>query len=219
MTPEPVDRALMERIEASLRADLRPVRPLPPAWALILILMAIFAATAIGGAGILGLHGWHNLAAAAATAIFVPLAGQAVLLAEASVQAIVPGARRVAHPAVLAGAACLLMVAIFAAVLHDYRVVRFVPAGLVCLRAGLIWAAPAGIGAWLVLRRGYAVDRRAAGLAAGALAGFAGITMLELHCPNLQLAHVAVWHTAVAPLAALAGYFLGSKRRAAELMQ
>jgi len=91
-----------------------------------------------------------------------------------------------------------------------------------CLKAGLAWSLPAGVLSWLVLRRGFAVDRTAAGIAAGAFAGLAGLTVLELHCPNFRLPHVAVWHVAVPPLVALAGwalYFFGSKRSAAELMQ
>ena len=34
-----------------------------------------------------------------------------------------------------------------------------------------------------------------------------------------DMPHVVVWHVAVVPIAALAGYLVGSKRKAAELMQ
>ena len=36
----------------------------------------------------------------------------------------------------------------------------------------------------------------------GCAPGLGGILMLELHCPNFQLAHLLVWHTAVVPVSA-----------------
>jgi hypothetical protein len=220
MTPDdPVDPVVVARIDEALRADLRPARPVPSTGALVAMLFAVFAAIAVLGAYWLGFYGARRLGAAALAAILVPLAGQALLLAEAGANAMVPGSRRAAHPGVLAGAACLLMIAIFAALFRDYRTDSFVRQGVSCLKAGLLWAAPAALGAWLVLRRGFAVDSRAAGVAIGALGGLAGLAVLELHCPNFRLAHIAVWHIAGVPVAAVAGYFLGSKRRAAELMQ
>jgi hypothetical protein len=46
-------------------------------------------------------------------------------------------------------------------------------------------------------------------LAAGTLAGLAGVGMLELHCPNFQATHILVWHTAVVPVSAALGALLG----------
>jgi hypothetical protein len=34
------------------------------------------------------------------------------------------------------------------------------------------------------------------------------VTMLELHCVNLQAPHVLLWHTAVMPVSATAGALL-----------
>jgi hypothetical protein len=93
---------------------------------------------------------------------------------------------------------------------HNYSVEDFVPRGVACLVAGLATAAPAGIGAWFLLRRGFAVDGRAAGLTVGALAGSAGVAMLELHCANLQAWHILVWHTAVMPLSGFTGWLLAT---------
>jgi hypothetical protein len=69
-------------------------------------------------------------------------------------------------------------------------------------------AVPTGIASWLVLHRGFAVNRTAAGLSAGTLAGLAGLAMLEIHCPNFHAMHVMVWHTAVIPISGLAGALL-----------
>src|SRR4051812_22850045 len=43
---------------------------------------------------------------------------------------------------------------------------------------GLLHAIPAALISWLVLRRGFAVNSLAAGLAIGTLAGMAGVSML-----------------------------------------
>jgi hypothetical protein len=43
----------------------------------------------------------------------------------------------------------------------------------------------------------------------GTLAGLAGVTMLELHCINLETLHVMLWHTAVMPVSAAAGALVG----------
>jgi hypothetical protein len=72
----------------------------------------------------------------------------------------------------------------------------------------LFHAIPAALASWLLLRRGFAVNSVAAGLVAGTLAGLAGVTMLELHCANLQAPHVMLWHTAVMPVSAAAGALL-----------
>jgi hypothetical protein len=77
-----------------------------------------------------------------------------------------------------------------------------VHAGLACLIAGLVNAIPIGLAGWWLLRRGFSVNPKDAAIAAGTLAGLGGILMLELHCPNFQLAHLLVWHTAVVPVSA-----------------
>jgi len=217
-----LDSTLVERMAAAARRDLRPVRPLPGTGKLVLMLFAIFAAVAITGAIVLGFFGFKRLSPGAIAVIFPELCGLALLTAAVFAASMVPGSRRPFHPAVLLALSCLLMDSAFLLLFPDHSVGRFVPQGLVCFRAGLVWAAPAGVLGWLVLRRGFAVHGSAAGIAAGSFAGLAGLAMLELHCPNFRLPHIAVWHIAVVPASALAGwgvYFLGSKRKAAELMQ
>jgi hypothetical protein len=217
VTPTPVDPVLLEQIEGKLRAGLRPVRPRPALGVLVAALLAIVAAVALWGAKTLGFYGWRKLGTAEAVAIFVALLGAVAVLAMACVRAKIPGSRRVAHPAVLMGAVCVLMAGVFAVTFPDRRTDGFIRQGWPCLRAGLIWAGPAGLAIWLALRRGFAVDGRAAGVAIGGLAGLAGLTMLELHCPNFRLAHIAVWHTAAVPIAAGVGYVLGLAKQSRDL--
>lgn len=219
---ESPDRELMTRITVSMTRDLKPERPLRSAAAAVSSLLVVFLAMAVLGAATLGFFGLIRLSSGAIALIFPALAGLTLLAAAASVNAMTPGSKRPFHPAVLMVAACGLMAAIFLLIFRDTSLGRFVPQGLACMRTGLLWAIPTAVFSWILLRRGYAVNRAAAGIACGTLAGLAGLTVLELHCPNFRLWHILVWHLAVVPIAAAivgAIYFFGSKRRAAELMQ
>lgn len=210
--PPQVDPELVDRISGSIRSSLSPVRPLPPAWLLKSALFAICAAVALAGAAALGLYGIKKLSAMEIALIFPALGIFTWLAATLSVGEMTPGSRRRLSPARLLVAGSLSLAAVFALLFHDYRVDRFVPQGLICLTAGLLHALPAGLASWLLLQRGFAVNPAAAGLAAGTLASLAGVTMLELHCANLQALHVIVWHTAVIPVSGLAGAALGWSR-------
>src|SRR5437588_6888680 len=202
MTPDP---ALLERIAAAIRSDLRPVRRMPPVWLLSAALFALFAATSLFGASVLGFFGLHRLSDEGIAAIFPPLTALALLAAGASAGAMIPGSRRPYPPAGLLAAALILLGGVFSFLFRDYRTDSFVRQGTVCLAVGLLWAVVAAAGAWLLLRRGFAVERRAAGIAVGTFAGLTGVTVLELHCPNLRMPHIVVWHLAVLLIAALAG--------------
>jgi hypothetical protein len=131
----------------------------------------------------------------------------------AGAAAMVPAARQIVRPLVLAAVATAGLAALFALVLHDYSTARFVDRGIRCLKAGLMDAVPAALLVWLVVRRGFVLDSAAAGAAAGTIAGLAGVLMLELHCPLLEAPHAMVWHVAVVPLCALAGAAAGRFRR------
>lgn len=210
-----VDPALIGRVSTALTASLRPVRPMAPAWMLASELMAISAIVAVAGAGWLGFYGIRKLSVAETAAIFIALVIFSWLAALLSVAETTPGGLRWKNPEIMdpvmrnPGMLLLAVMAIWlgmdAALFHDYELGAFVRQGMSCLRAGLAVAIPAGIGSWLVLRRGFAVNPPTAGIAAGTLAGLAGLTMLEIHCPNFRAPHVMVWHTAVIPVSALAG--------------
>lgn len=203
--PHSVPAAVLERIVGSVGASLEPVRPLLPAPVLSGALVLVVAAIAVLGGLRTGLQGVELLSAAQRLLIFGALLLLTSLVAARTVREWVPGsAARVAGPAVVAGVA-LVLLAVFALVFHDYRATQFVPAGLRCLVAGTLHAAVAAplIG-WL-LRRGYAVHAVSAGLVAGGLAGLAGVSLLELHCPNFEAPHVLVWHVLVVPLSAAVG--------------
>ncbi len=199
-----VDPALLARITASLGASLAPVRPLPAPWKLIALLILIWSATASAASVLLGAYGIAHLSLPQTAAIFPLLTALAILSASLSVAQIIPGSRQLLSPRLLLATACAALLVLFPLLFQDYTITNFLRSGNRCLTAGISVAFPAGLLAWLVLRRGYAVNRAAAGLAAGTLAGLTGVTMLELHCPNLEVFHVLLWHTAVIPVSALA---------------
>jgi len=211
--PEP-DSALLDRVTGAIGSSLSPVRPLAPAWMLSAALVLWCAAMALAGGFILKPHGVQHMDSVQRLAIF-PLLGLLISLGSAvAASQMVPGSRRVMAPSTLALCACLLLAAVFGAVFPDHRLERFVPEGLKCLTAGLAQAIPAAAGMWWILRRGFAVDSLAAGFAQGALAGLAGVAMLELHCPNFELLHILVWHIAVLPVAGLLGMAVARWRSA-----
>jgi hypothetical protein len=206
---EVVDPSILARIAKSIESTMKPVRPLAPTWMLAGGLALLCVAVAVGGAAKAGFHGIEKLSALERGVIFPGLLIFIALAAVSWVSEMIPGSGRVVSAKVLLAGGCAGMLAVFAAVFHDYHAEHFVAAGVVCLMVGLLHAIPAGVICWLVLRRGFAVDAVAAGLAAGTLAGLAGLGMLELHCANLEAAHVMVWHTAVVVVSGMVGAAIG----------
>jgi hypothetical protein len=200
--PDP-DPALLDKIAAAIQRDIRPGRPLPPAWVLACALGLIFAATTLIVAALLGLHGVHAMNGIQ-TVIFAAVAALAGRAAMAWTAETIPGSPRQESSAALLAVSCALLAALFAVLFRDELNGPFVSPGVACLKAGVLTAVPVGLAGWWLLRRGFAVSPSGAALAAGTLAGLAGVAMLELHCPNFQTWHVLVWHTAVVPVSAAA---------------
>ncbi len=203
-----VDPELLKRVTNSIGSSFEPVRPLPPSWALTTVLALICMAVGGVSAAGLGLFGVHKLSGLEAAVIFPALVILIWLSANTTVSEMIPGSRRLVWPGTLLGAGCLALISIFGILFHDYETENFLSQGIVCLRAGLLLAIPTALASWLILRRGFAVNPIGAGLAAGTLAGLAGVTMLELHCANLEAPHVMLWHTAVMALSAAGGALL-----------
>ncbi len=204
-----VEAALLKRIADSINPSLRPVRPLPPTWVLTGGMTLICAAVAVVAAACTGFFGigklglWERVLIFATLGILVWVAGREF------VSELIPGSRPHLSPGALLAIGSAALLAVFALVFRDYRTDHFISAGVACLLTGLLLAIPAAFLSWLLLRRGFAVNPLAAGLAGGGLAGLCGVVMLELHCANFQALHVLVWHTAVLPLSAAAGALVG----------
>ena len=200
----------MRQIQASLVEDLQPVKPLAST-ATVLSALAI-SFVLVSAAGVLQLHayGWHVLGAGQKLVVFACLALGAAVLALSAIGQMRPGSRFAVSPAWLPAGALLLLAAAMAAVFEPRPEAAFAVRGVRCLRAGLIYTAPGGLLSWFWLRRGAALDARLMGATAGAFAALMGVTVLEIHCPNLNLNHILVWHLGVLVSAALAGAAVGS---------
>lgn len=210
------DPALLEQVNQRIAASLHPVRPLPGPAALALALMAASMGVAAVGAAVLGLHGAERMTAIQAGTAYSVVAALIFAAASVCVGESIPGSRRL-RPALLVAGCCAALGVVFATIFRDPGAERFVAQGMPCLKTGLATAVPAALLTWLVLRRGFAVDRVGSALARGALAGLAGIALLELHCPNFETAHVLTWHLAVLPLSAAGAVLLARLTRARQV--
>lgn len=203
-----VDPSVVERAKRSILDSLQPVRPLPPSWMIAVGLLTVLIVVSILGAASLGAYGVRKLSAMERAVIFTALGTAACFAAIASAREMRPaGGRRIGGWVL--GIATAGMLTIFGLLFQSYGLQDFVKQGVPCLVAGLVFAIIASSGILLVLRRGYVLNMAAAGLAAGTLAGLAGLSVLELHCANLRAIHVMVWHAAVVVLSGVAGYFIG----------
>jgi hypothetical protein len=204
-----VDPALLDRVSGSMRSSLRPVRPLPATWVLASSPALICSIVALAGALLLKPYGIQKMNALEIGLIFPVLGVLIGITAVLCVSEVIPGSRRPVAPWLLCVSGCLALAVVFALLFSDYGTERFVSQGMKCLTAGLLHALPVSIASGWVLSRGFAVNSVAGGLAKGTLAGLAGVTMLELHCPNFEAPHVMVWHIAVLAVSAGIGAQLG----------
>ncbi|MBU7579572.1 MAG: DUF1109 domain-containing protein [Porphyrobacter sp.] len=80
--------------------------------------------------------------------------------------------------------------------------------GSECLAGGV--AASLTVFATLVwwLRRGAPTSLERAGLVAGIAAGASGVFAVSLHCPDNDIVHIGLWHSAVLLVTAFAGRFV-----------
>jgi hypothetical protein len=212
--PPDVKPEVLNRIADSVKASLRPVRVLPSKGILTGGVLLVCAAVAVIGAARLGFFGFARMDSLERWLIFCLLGMLAWAAADSFAGAMLPGSRRHMTAAALLGWSCVAMLAVFGLLFRDYATHNFFSIGIACLVAGLLHAIPAGLLSWLVLRRGFAVDAVKAGLAAGLVGGLAGIGMLELHCPNFEVTHLLVWHTAVIPVSGALGAGVGWLLRA-----
>jgi hypothetical protein len=207
--PHDLKPVQLRRAAEAIESSLRPVRPLPSIPLLALGMVLVCAAVALSAAAAVGFYGFDKMTVAERVLIFSTLGVLAWLAATEFSSAMIPGSRRRISPATLLAVDLVALCGVFAFLFRDYQVEHFVSVGITCLVTGLLYAVPAGLLSWLVLRRGVGLNPLSAGFAAGTLAGLAGVGMLELHCPNFEAPHVLVWHTAVVPLSAALGTLVG----------
>ena len=211
--PQDLDPLVLKGIGDSIKPSLRPVRPLQPVWLMVVGLVLVCTAVSLAGAARIGFFGVAKMNPLERSLVFPALGLLACLAAVSFVHQMIPASRLRFSPGTLLALSSVALLAVFAELFRDYHTDHFFSAGIACLLIGLLHAIPAGLLSWLMLRRGFAVNPASAGLVAGTLGGLAGVGMLELHCPNLQAAHILVWHTAVVPVSAALGALLATRIR------
>lgn len=192
-----VSPVVYEKIQAQLKASLKPVSPQSPPRVLaaqFLIVFFLFASPAIGMLGAAGLHEmrWIQLIGIGSVLVF-----GAALLSLSLAWQMTPGSlhrvpARVAVPALMAG----FLVGI--AILFPWHAPEaFLVRGWSCLKAGLLMAIPAALLFWMLVRRGHAMATGALGGTLGAIAGLLGASVLQLTCARQDASHLLVWHGGV----------------------
>jgi hypothetical protein len=192
-----------------LSADLLPADPLAPNGFYLAIFAGLFASTVAFGVYREGTFALHAMTLAQTVSILSALGACALILAWSLVRQMVPGSRHRFRPEFVPAVVIAGLSLVVAVLFRAGGQTLFWQQGWACLRMGFPFALLAGPAVWLVLRRGAILSPRVAGAAAGLLAGLAGTSVLEIHCPNLDLSHIVVWHLGVSVLASLCGLGAG----------
>jgi hypothetical protein len=206
---EPLSPVALHKIAESLAHNLRPVRPLAPARYFAGAFAGIFVAIVALSVYRVGAFAIAVMTPLQTTTILSTLAIGTGLLVYSLVNQMVPGSRHRISPALLAAGITILVAMVMAVLFQVQQEENFWGNAWVCIRAGTLVGALAAVPFWLVLRRGAILSPRLTGAAAGLLAGLAGTSMLEIHCPNLDAWHILLSHWGVAILCALGGFVAG----------
>jgi hypothetical protein len=207
----PLPAGRLKHIENAVIADLRPVRPLASTGVYVAAFAGIFITVCVvGWRYIVGQHGWDALSNVQKFLVFVPLIAIAALLIFSTVRQMTPAAKYTRTAAILAAGLFVMMLAAMTVIFHPEHESAFVRNGLVCFQTGMLFAIPTAVLFTLLLKRGAALSPALTGLTAGGLAGLGGLTILEVHCPILDVYHIVVWHVSVTLVCAIAGSVLSS---------
>jgi hypothetical protein len=206
---DPLSPAVLRKITENLADNLRPVRPLAPARYFVGAFVGIFVSVVALSVYRLGAFAIAVMTPVQTTTILSTLAIGTGLLVFSLVNQMVPGSRHRIPPALLAVGITILVAMVMAVLFQVQQEENFWGNAWVCIQAGTLVGTLAAVPIWLVLRRGAILSPRMTGAAAGLLAGLAGTSMLEMHCPNLDAWHILLSHLGAAVLCALAGLATG----------
>ena len=155
------------------------------------------------------MNGWLALSLVQRIVVFVSVIGGAALLAVSAVGQMSPGQRfglaRARLPIRVVIALLLLLLASFEPRKEDW----FISNSFACLKNGLIYSIAAALMFAVLVRRGAFLFPRLTGATVGALAGLAGLAVLETNCSNLNLLHILAGHWAVVLISTSVGSLVG----------
>jgi hypothetical protein len=206
---------ILRRLEDTLTAGLRPVRPLAPAryffaaFTVIFILIVAASVYRLGGSGISAMSPGQSIA------VLCALSASSGLLVYSLVHQMAPGSQHRISPTRLPAAVIGLLALLMAGLFQFQPESDFWGSGLACLRAGGPFALLAAVPFWLLLRRGAGLSPRVTGAGAGLLAGLVTTSAQEIYCPILDAWHILTWHLGVALLGAVLGFAAGLAAEAA----
>ncbi len=199
----------LRQIEQSIASDLRAVRPMWPLGYFFAAFAGIFFLIVAFGAYRMGTFAISVMSPLQAAAILCALAASAGLLAYSLVHQMSPGSRHRISPRLLPAGIIVLLLLLTAGLFQIQHDPKFWAHGWFCLSAGTPFALFAAVPFWFLLRRGAILSPRITGATTGLLAGLVGTSVLEIHCPNLDVLHVLTWHLGVALLGAMTGLGIG----------
>jgi hypothetical protein len=209
---EPADfpEALQSRIEAAILPGLQPVLPLPAAWRIAVSLLLCAVAVIAAANWRLGIAGWQARSSLQVSVDFTLLGAGMLILGFTLANQMAPGSTHAA-PAWTVVVTPLLALLAAVVLLFGYRwSPDFWPRAFSCWEIGVACATISAPLFWLVLRRGFCLSPVSQGALTGLLAGLTGVTVLEIHCPNLDRMHIADGHLGAALTAVLAGAALSA---------
>ena len=205
---DPPAAATLEKIAAQLSAS--AIAVLPSNGTLWAISFGLFTGATLSIATVVHLKAIAVLSAGQIVVYDGVLLLFAALFSRATIERMIPGAKRVVPSVVLAVSALVVLGMLVTFLFADRSMDNFVSHGIPCLRLGVISALLSGFLGWRLLRRGCLVSPRETVTLYGFLTGLVGVSVLALHCPILNSLHVLVWHLGAMVIAGLAGFFLGS---------
>jgi hypothetical protein len=210
MNTSPDERRL-ENMRAVFTHDLKPVRPLPSNALMASVALIGFLVFCVLAAWPAGLYGFNTFSFAEKVVYYTVVLAFAVLFSVASVEHMIPGAKRHFRVSVLVVGALLgvLLLAIF--LFPNHSLENFARIGYPCLRLGLISAAIGGALGFWASRKGLFTSPLASAVLLASFSGFAGVGVLALHCPVQNWAHIVVWHLGAIPIAGAVGWLLGMR--------
>ena len=199
---------LLQKIQGALKASLRRVSPRAATGVLATQFLIGFCILAAAAIAIVGTAGFRQMTLGQIIGMSIVLMSGVTLMCVSLAWQMTPGSRqrylaRVLTP-ILAGSFVLAALMLF-----PWHVPEdFLARGSSCLESGLLVAFPAAVLFWLLVRRGTTLDFRSMGASLGAIAGLAGVVILQFRCIYQDLAHLLIWHEAVLVVSICSGVLI-----------